>query len=144
MNTPDERPTVAAAVIVQGGKVLLIRRATPEGALLWQLPAGQVESGETDGQAAVRETQEETGLTVEAVKVLGERIHPTTARHMVYVACNVLSGTAYAAAANEVEEVEWCDRARAGELVGQFFEPVQEYLSPFFDPKQDFGNSVQA
>ncbi|MEV4097015.1 NUDIX hydrolase [Streptosporangium saharense] len=136
MNTHG-RPSVAAAVIVEDGRVLLIRRAAPEGSLLWQLPAGQVEFGETGEQAAVRETREEVGLDVEAIKVLGERIHPATGRHMVYVACNILSGTAHAADTNEVDAVEWCDRARAGELVGQFFEPVQEYLSSFLDPKQD-------
>ncbi len=30
----------------------------------------------------MRETQEETGLTVKAVKMLGERVHPATGRLM--------------------------------------------------------------
>ncbi|WP_370459496.1 NUDIX hydrolase [Isoptericola sp. BMS4] len=37
-------------------------------------------------QAAVRETAEEAGLVVEAVKMLGERVHPKTDRLMGYVA----------------------------------------------------------
>lgn len=76
--TIEAATAVAAAVIVQGGRVLLVRRRVAEGALSWQFPAGKVEQGETREDAAVRETQEETGLTVAAVKLLGERIHPTT------------------------------------------------------------------
>lgn len=129
MNAPDERPAVAAAVIVEDGRVLLIRRAAPEGALLWQLPAGQIEPGETGEQAAVRETQEEAGLDVVALKILGERVHPATGRRMIYVVCEVLGGTAHVADADELDAVEWCDQARVVELVAlPFFGPVQEYL----------------
>jgi 8-oxo-dGTP diphosphatase len=54
---------VAAAVVVADGRVLLIRRAVPEGELVWQLPAGKIEPGEDALAAAARETFEETGLT---------------------------------------------------------------------------------
>lgn len=128
MNNP-ERPAVAAAVIVQDGRVLLIRRAAPEGALLWQLPAGQVEPGESAEEAAVRETREEVGLKVAAVRALGERVHPESGRRMIYVLCDVIDGTAHAAAREEVAEVEWCGRATAADHVPYpFFEPVQELL----------------
>ena len=52
-----ERPAIAAAVIINDGQVLLVRRRVKEGELSWQFPAGQVEPGETGEQAAVRETQ---------------------------------------------------------------------------------------
>lgn len=130
MNDSTERPAVAAAVIIQDGRVLLIRRAAPEGALLWQLPAGQVEPGESGEEAAVRETREETGLVVAPIKTLGERIHPATGRRMIYVVCEVLGGTAHVATAAEADAVEWCSRARAAELMTlPFFGPVQEYLN---------------
>ena len=57
----DPRPTIAAAVIVQGGRFLLVQRAVSEGSLSWQFPAGEVEIGETPEDAAVRETAEEAG-----------------------------------------------------------------------------------
>ncbi|MFC3979696.1 NUDIX hydrolase [Streptosporangium jomthongense] len=129
MNGPDERPAVAAAIIVVDGRVLLIRRAIAEGELSWQFPAGVVEPGESGEQAAVRETVEETGLTVAAVKTLGERVHPATGRHMIYVLCDAIDGTAHTADADEVAEVEWCDRTAVEQRVPfPFFEPVQEYL----------------
>jgi 8-oxo-dGTP diphosphatase len=108
---------------------LLVRRAAPEGRLVWQFPAGKFEPGETGEQAAVRETREEVGLDVTAARSLGERIHPATGRRMVYIACDVVIGTAHVADADEVAEVEWCDRARVGQLVPYpLFGPVDEYL----------------
>lgn len=125
----DDQPAIAAAIIVQDGRVLLARRRVREGELSWQFPAGVVEPGESGEQAAVRETLEEVGLGVEAVKNLGERIHPATSRRMIYVVCEVHAGTARVADADELAEVEWCDRAHVSELVPfPFFPPVQEYL----------------
>lgn len=120
---------IAAAIIVDRERVLLVRRRVSEGELSWQFPAGKVEPGESGEQAAVRETREETGLEVAAVKDLGERIHSATGRRMIYVVCEVLSGTAHVADADELADVEWCSRARVAELVPwPFYGPVQEYL----------------
>ncbi|WP_031189847.1 MULTISPECIES: NUDIX hydrolase [Streptomyces] len=122
-------PGVAAAVIVRDARVLLIRRRVPEGDLVWQFPAGAIEAGETAEQAAVRETLEETGLTVEAVKLIGERVHPKTGRSMSYTACSVVSGEAHIADADELAEVAWVAHSEIGEYVPYgLFGPVQEYL----------------
>jgi 8-oxo-dGTP diphosphatase len=129
MNSFEVEQPIAAAIIVEGVRVLLIRRAAPEGDLLWSFPAGKVEQGETPEQAAVRETREETGLDVAAAETLGGRVHPATGRRMIYVVCEVVAGTAYPATPHEVAAVEWCDQARVAELVPfPFYGPVQEYL----------------
>jgi 8-oxo-dGTP pyrophosphatase MutT (NUDIX family) len=60
------RPEVAAAVIVQNRRVLLVRRRVAESSLSWQFPAGKIRPGESAEDAAVRETLEETGLSVVA------------------------------------------------------------------------------
>lgn len=57
----SERP-VAAAVVVDNGRLLLVRRRIAEGDLSWQFPAGKVEPGESREAAAVREAHEETGV----------------------------------------------------------------------------------
>lgn len=128
--TPDSpRPPIAAAVIVKSGRVLLVRRRVKEGSLSWQFPAGEVEAGETAGQAAVREAGEEVGLTVAEAKVLGERVHPATSRTMVYVACDVVSGDASVVDDEELVELAWAERGQLAEYVPYgFFEPVQQYL----------------
>jgi 8-oxo-dGTP diphosphatase len=120
---------IAAAIIVANGRVLLVRRRVAEGELSWQFPAGEVEPGETAEDAAVREAFEETTLTVGASKRLGERVHPATGRTMVYVACDLLSGTARVGDEEELADVAWCDRASLVEHVPYpFYGPVQDYF----------------
>ena len=104
--TQTEQP-ISTAIITDGGKVLMIRRREREGKLLWAFPGGGIEQGETPEQAAVRETAEEVGLEVKAVRTLGERMHPQTGRHMTYVACEVVSGEAFVADEEELAEVSW-------------------------------------
>ncbi|NEA20394.1 NUDIX hydrolase [Streptomyces halstedii] len=125
----DERPGVAAAVVVHEGRVLMVRRRVSEGELSWQFPAGKVEPGEEREDAAVRETQEETGLTVAAMKLLGERVHPKTGRLMSYTACQILGGTAHVADTEELAELAWVAHGEIPEYVPYgLFQPVQEYL----------------
>ncbi len=52
-------------------RVALIGRHDRKGTLLWSLPKGHVEPGETDEQAAAREVREETGIVAEVVGELG-------------------------------------------------------------------------
>lgn len=103
--------------------------SSPSGPFSWQFPAGEIEPGESAEEAAVRETGEETGLTVSAVKLLGERVHPKTQRLMSYTACDVVSGTACVADTEELAELAWCAHSEIPEYVPYgLYEPVQAYL----------------
>jgi len=125
----DTAPPIAAAVIAHRGRVLLVKRRVSEGALSWQFPAGAIEEGETPGLAAVREAKEETGLTVTESKVLGERVHPSTGRTMVYVACDLVRGETTLGDVDELSEFAWANRASLAEYVPYGLHPaVQEYL----------------
>lgn len=127
--TITEKPGISAAIIVRNDRVLMVRRAVKEGELMWQFPAGAIEGDESAEAAAVRETLEETGLTVEAVKLLGERVHPKTGRLMSYTACEVLEGTAHVADDEELDAVAWVAHSEIAEYVPYgLFGPVQEYL----------------
>ena len=65
-------PKVAATCIVErDGLVLMVRRNIQPGIGLWSIPGGYVDRGEVVEVAAVREVQEETGLDVEVVRLLG-------------------------------------------------------------------------
>ncbi|WP_329177536.1 NUDIX hydrolase [Streptomyces sp. NBC_01477] len=127
--TAAERPGIAAAIIVHDGCVLMVRRRVAEGQLSWQFPAGEIEAGESPQEAAVRETREETGLEVVALRLLGERVHPKTQRLMSYTACEVVGGAAYVADTEELAELTWCTRADIPAHVPYgLFPPVQAYL----------------
>ncbi|MFC8719028.1 NUDIX hydrolase [Kitasatospora sp. NPDC057198] len=135
MAEQTDEPGIAAAVIVQDGRVLMVQRRVREGELSWQFPAGEVEAGETPEAAAVRETAEEVGLTVKATRLLGERVHPKTGRRMSYAACEVAGGTATVVDTEELAELAWVVRERIAEFVPYgLFEPVQAYLDAELGP----------
>jgi mutator protein MutT len=60
-----ERPIVAVgAVVVDGDRVLLVKRGQEPLKGQWSLPGGVVEIGETLDAALVREIREETGVDI--------------------------------------------------------------------------------
>jgi len=127
--TTTEKPGISAAIIVSDGRVLMVRRRVSEGELMWQFPAGAIEPGEAATEAAVRETDEETGLAVKALRLLGERVHPKTGRLMSYTACEVVSGEARVADTEELDAIAWVTLDEIPQYVPYgLFGPVQDYL----------------
>lgn len=122
-------PPVAAAVVTSGDSVLLVRRVAAEGDMVWQLPAGEIKGGETPAEAAIRAAAKETGLKVAVIRRLGERVHPTTGRDLVYFACEIIDGEAFARSPREITEVRWCRLEELTEFVPDgFYAPVQWHL----------------
>jgi len=58
----------SAIVTDEQGRILLLRRSDN---LLWALPGGMMDIGETFGQSVVREVQEETGIRVTPERIVG-------------------------------------------------------------------------
>ena len=66
-----ERPIVGVgAVIVEAGKVLLVKRRYEPLAGRWSIPGGTLELGETLEDGVAREMREETGLEIEVGPVI--------------------------------------------------------------------------
>jgi 8-oxo-dGTP diphosphatase len=134
----EERQPVVAAIIIRAGRVLMVRRRVSEGTLSWQFPAGEREPGETAFDTATRETREEVGLHVTPTSMIGERQHPATGRHMIYVACAAdPDSSASLIDTDELAEVAWCDLTQLRENVPAGLYPsyrvdtVVEVLEPF-------------
>lgn len=90
----------------------LIGRVDRRGRLMWSLPKGHIETGETAEQTAIREVAEETGIQGTVVAPLGKidywfvsegkRIHKTVHHYLLRSIGGELSDADY-----EVSEVAW-------------------------------------
>jgi len=66
---PSRQLTVEAVILNPAGQVLLVRQG--ETRRRWELPGGHVKKRESLVEGLEREVREETGLCVEALRVLG-------------------------------------------------------------------------
>jgi len=116
MRRYPDRPIVGVgAVVIDAGRVLLVRRGNEPLKGEWSLPGGAVELGETLEGALVREIREETGLEIDVgpvVEVLDRVRRDADGRieyHYVIVdyACRVRGGAL--AAGTDAEDVRWTD-----------------------------------
>jgi 8-oxo-dGTP diphosphatase len=70
-------PVPAVGIIIeQDGGVVLIQRKHPPHEGRWTLPSGYIEADESAEEAAMREAEEETGLKVEIVELMGVNSFP--------------------------------------------------------------------
>jgi 8-oxo-dGTP diphosphatase len=65
MKPPPRIHLGAGALVHKGGRLLLVKRNEAPSKGMWSFPGGAVELGETTAEAAVREINEETGLSIE-------------------------------------------------------------------------------
>jgi mutator protein MutT len=112
MTTVDE--TSAGGLVVDADRrhAVLIGRLDRHGRLLWSLPKGHIEDGETVEQTAVREVKEETGITARVLTSLGtidywfvaerRRVHKTVHHFLLEAIGGELSDEDV-----EVTEVAW-------------------------------------
>lgn len=104
------------------GQAALIGRLDRRGTLLWSLPKGHLEEGETAQQAAVREVREETGIDGSVLRELGaidywfvvenRRVHKTVHHFLLEAVGGELSDEDV-----EVTEVAWVPLGELDQLL---------------------------
>jgi mutator protein MutT len=119
LNGPREypdRPIVGVGgVVVDDGKVLLVRRRYEPLKGHWSLPGGMVEIGETLEAALTRELLEETGLVVDVGPVIEvfDRITPDEDHriryHFVLIDYLCWTGGGALRAGSDVDAAIWAD-----------------------------------
>ena len=134
---PDQPIVSVGAVVIDGDRVLLVKRGQEPLKGRWSLPGGVVEAGEELHAAVVREVREETCLDVRVgpvVEVLDRITRDDTGRveyHYVIVdyLCEVVGGAL--ACASDAEDARWTAR---GELTDyQLTTKVVEVIARAFD-----------
>lgn len=108
------RPVVGVgAIVINEGKVLLVRRGHAPLQGHWSIPGGGVNTGETLEAAVCRELQEETGLRGEPLFLAAvfERVMPDSSGRAEYhyvlidYACRIVGGVA--APGDDADELGW-------------------------------------
>ncbi|AQW52136.1 NUDIX hydrolase [Streptomyces violaceusniger] len=66
-------PAASAVVVDDSGRILLQRRSDND---MWALPGGAMHIGESLPDCAIRETNEETGIDVEIIGIVGTYTNP--------------------------------------------------------------------
>ena len=108
-------PRVGASLaLFRDNRVLLARRGAQEGRGLWSLPGGLIELGETAEAAALREMQEEVGLTGKIIGLAGhidviEYSEKVVRQHYIVLAFAGLWVAGEAHTSAEATECLWAD-----------------------------------
>jgi ADP-ribose pyrophosphatase YjhB (NUDIX family) len=112
-----EHPLIGVgSIIIEGDRVVLVKRAHPPIQGQWSIPGGVLEVGEKVREAAVREAREETGLIVEPGELLGvfDRILRDPGHRVQYhyvlidFLCRRVAGELHAA--SDAADVRWFNR----------------------------------
>lgn len=133
-----------AAVIENAGRLLALRRQGSHGAGTWGLPGGHQELGEAPAETAVRETFEETGVTVEATQPLGftDDQMLEVGKHYVtlFMQCRWLGGEPKILEPEKASAVAWFSPAELRSMGDRVFGPLRRFL----DEHPEIGTALGA
>ena len=88
----NPRLVVSTIPVTADGDLVLLRRAIEPGYGSWAQPGGFLEIDETAHEGAIRETLEETGLTVEPTELVGVYTRPQAAVVVVCWEARIVGG----------------------------------------------------
>jgi 8-oxo-dGTP diphosphatase len=119
---------VVLAIITSDEGVLVAKRR--DGIPPWVFPGGEIQPGESSGEAARRRVAAEAGMAVESTRFIGRRVHPKTSRLMVYVHAAVAPGADPSAAGDpeDIELARWASVDETRDLMPDMYGPVRQYL----------------
>lgn len=138
----DFTPHVTVATVVVKDQQFLLVEERVSGSLVYNQPAGHLESDETLQQAAVRETLEETGWEVKLKGVLGLSLYKAPANGVTYLrTCFIADACRHTPAPLDegIERAVWldyeeilvrADRMRSPMVIAS----VQRYLAGDYYP----------
>ena len=119
----DKPQPAVGTVCFRGADVLLIRRGTKPLAGDWSMPGGRIEFGERAEAAALRELEEETGVTARLIglvdvvdAIFTSRTTGAVARHYLLFDYAAVWVSGEPVAGDDADHAEWISPARLAEL----------------------------
>lgn len=102
----DQILNVAAAVIIDNGRILAAQRGRGELAGGWEFPGGKLEPGETAAEACAREIREELAVSIADVApfVKLDYTYPSFHMHLETFTCRIEAGVPHS---EEHRELRW-------------------------------------
>jgi len=121
---------IGVGVIIQKDhKILLGKRKSPHGYATWSFPGGHIEENETPEECAIRETQEETGLIIEAATPFhwSYDFFPESNKRYItlFMRAVAASGIPHVMEPDKCERWEWFDQTN---LPKPLFRPIENLL----------------
>jgi 8-oxo-dGTP diphosphatase len=127
--TQPLQPPVVLAIVTGPLGVLICHRRDERPP--WSFPGGDILPDESPADAAARRVLVETGLAVQSVAVLGGRVHPRTARHMIYLICQPEDDRMVPAVDEtdvDLDRAEWAGLDTVRDRMPDMFAPVKAHL----------------
>jgi len=134
----DNPAPTASALVTDGGRLMLTRRAGEPARGMWDIPGGFIDPGEHPEQTIRRELAEETGLEVRVGELVGFFCDTYgeggVSTLNVYYRATVAGGTEQAA--DDVSEIGWFPLDALPPMDEIAFENGRRAISTAFDVKK--------
>jgi len=119
---PNQPLIGVGAIIIEGDKVVLIKRGHAPLIGEWSIPGGVLEVGETMRQGVIREAREETSLLIEPMDLLGvyDRVLRDDRGQVLYhyvlidFLCRIKGGSLQAA--GDADQAQWFNQQELSAL----------------------------
>lgn len=99
-------PVASVVILERNSKYLLVQEGKEDCRNLWNLPSGRVEIDESIEDAAIRETQEETGHLIKIIKKVTV-IHEGLERYVKHVFYGEIIKENFSKPEEEILDIEW-------------------------------------
>ena len=125
-------------IVKKGTSILMLRRKNVHGDGTWSTPGGHLEFGESPEECAIRETKEETDITVSNPQfyALTNDFFPEHGKHFItiWMEAEFQFGEPKVTAEYESDRVEWKDMAN---LPTPLFAPFEKVILGKTLPKRE-------
>lgn len=124
----NNRGVTVDAIIVNAGKILLIKRGNEPFMGMWGLPGGHVDWNEEVKDSLKREVREETGMFVEQARLLDVYSKPERDPVQKITLAYIVQASGTAKAGDDADDIGWYDLERMPTLASDHKRIIDDYI----------------